>query len=565
MSQAHPGYDGAVLHDAKAEFDAKDKAMIKAHLAFAYISLGLGAIAGLLQALERTGMVISLPLGTGYYQLLTLHGVLLGLVFTTLFIIGFLHSGIVKTLGGAYSNAERRVAWVGFYMMLIGVIMAGLMILTNQATVLYTFYAPLHASPWFYIGSALLIVGSWVSGVAIFMSYGRWKKANPGKPAPLFSFMSVATMILWIIATLGVAVEVLFQLIPWSFGWVPRIDVELSRTFFWYFGHPLVYFWLLPAYIYWYVNIPRIIKGKIFSDSLPRLTFILFILYSIPVGFHHQLMEPGIGYFWKFLQVILTFFVVIPSLLTAFTILATFELAGRSLGAKGRFGWVRKMPWGDVRFLAPVVGMLFFIPGGAGGIINASYQMNQVVHNTLWVTGHFHMTLATTVILTFFGISYWLIPALTNRILTPVANRLGILQTVIWSLGMLLMSVPMHITGILGEPRRTAYTTYGNAPLAEIWRPYRAMMAMGGTLLFIGIVIFLGIAIYLWYFAPKAAQSIEYPIGEVNDKAPAPPPILERWSLWVAITFALVLIAYTVPIVGMFMNPSPGSPPLRTW
>ncbi|PMX95730.1 cytochrome C, partial [Pseudomonas sp. MPR-R5A] len=76
---------------------------------------------------------------------------------------------------------------------------------------------------------------------------------------------------------------------------------------FWYFGHPLVYFWLLPAYMAWYVIIPKIIGAKIFSDSLARFSFILFLLFTIPVGFHHQLMEPGIDATWKFLQVVLTF------------------------------------------------------------------------------------------------------------------------------------------------------------------------------------------------------------------------------------------------------------------
>lgn len=150
-------------------------------------------------------------------------------------------------------------------------------------------------------------------------------------------------MILWIIATLGVAIEVLFQLIPMSFGWVPRVNVELSRTLFWYFGHPLVYFWLLPAYIYWYVNIPQIIKGKLFSDSLPRLTFVLFILYSIPVGFHHQFNEPGIANIWKILAAALTLTVVVPSLMTVFAMFATFEMAGRAQGATGRFAWLRKL------------------------------------------------------------------------------------------------------------------------------------------------------------------------------------------------------------------------------
>ncbi|MFP3361790.1 cbb3-type cytochrome c oxidase subunit I, partial [Planococcus sp. SIMBA_143] len=77
----------------------------------------------------------------------------------------------------------------------------------------------------------------------------------------------------------------------------------------------------------------------------------------------------------------------VPSLMTAFSLFATFEIAGRKKGAKGLFGWFRALPWKDARFFAPMVGMLIFIPAGAGGIINASNQMNQIVHNTLWVTG----------------------------------------------------------------------------------------------------------------------------------------------------------------------------------
>src|SRR5699024_6465619 len=136
----------------------------------------------------------------------------------------------------------------------------------------------------------------------------------------------------------------------------------------------------------------------------------------------------------------------------AFSIFATFEVTGRKKGYKGLFGWLRHLPWKDVRFLAPFLGMLAFIPGGAGGIINASHQMNAVVHNTICVTGHFHVTVAPTVLLTFFGISYWLIPHLTGRRLTKQVNKLGILQSILWSVGMLIMSGAMHIQGLLGGP-----------------------------------------------------------------------------------------------------------------
>jgi cytochrome c oxidase subunit 1 len=543
-------------------FAKQDANLILAYLGVSFVALLLGAIAGLLQALERGGYIQLNP--QWYYLLLTLHGVALALIFTTFFIYGFLYSGVIRTLG-RFRPAERNTAWTGFFMMVGGTAMALATMANNNASVLYTFYAPMQASPWFYVGLALVVVGSWVSAVPVFTLYGSWRKKHGDHPSPLFAYMTVATLILWIVATLGVAAEVVFQLIPWAFGWTKTINVMLSRTLFWYFGHPLVYFWLLPTYIYWYVNVPQIIKGKLFSDSLPRLTFVLFILYSIPVGFHHQLMEPGISSFWKFVQTVLTMLVVIPSLMTVFAMLATFELAGRAKGAKEPFGWVKKLPWKDVRFLAPFLSMVIFVPAGAGGIVNASFQMNQVVHNTLWVTGHFHMTLATTVVLTFFGISYWLIPLLTNRTFTPLANRLGIVQSVVWTAGIVLMSGAMHIVGLLGSPRRTSFATYNDHPTALEWQPYMAVIGAGGALLFVGILLYLAIAAYLLLIAPRSESPGEYPIGRVNEHAQKPPRVLERWSVWITLTFALILIAYFVPIMNMIQHAPPGSPPIRTW
>src|SRR5699024_10697629 len=114
------------------------------------------ASCGLIQTLERSGK-FTLPDSIGYYQVLTLHGVILGLVLTTFFIMGFMLSAQSKTTGG-YNKAEQTTIWIGFIMMVIGTAMAGVMILLNEATVLYTFYAPLQAHVVFYIGLALVIV-----------------------------------------------------------------------------------------------------------------------------------------------------------------------------------------------------------------------------------------------------------------------------------------------------------------------------------------------------------------------------------------------------------------------
>jgi cytochrome c oxidase subunit I len=541
--------------------DKRDAQLSLGFLSVSFIALFIGAIAGLLQTLVRSG-TIELPLSIGYYQLLTAHGVLLALIFTTFFIVGFLYAGISKTMGALY-DVPRRTGWLGFAMMTFGTILATIFILLNKATVLYTFYAPLQASPWFYVALVHVVVGSWLCAFSMWNQYYIWKRRTKNKLSPLFSYMAVMTMALWFIATLGVAATVILQFIPWSIGWVDKIDILISRTLFWYFGHPLVYFWLLPAYMCWYVVIPKIIGGKIFSDALARLSFVLFLLFSIPVGFHHQLLEPGISHSWKFFQVVLTFMVIVPSLMTAFSMFAVFETAGRKKGAKGLFGWFKVLPWKDVRFFAPMMGMLIFVPAGAGGIINASHQLNQVIHNTLWVTGHFHLTVASTVALTFFGIAYWLVPYLSGRTLTPQMNRLGIIQTIMWTVGMAFMSGAMHLVGLFGAPRRTAYTTYSDHPQALDWVPYQAAMAIGGTILFIAILLLMYIVGYLAFKAPKG--EMDFPVGEVEEEAAATPVILENWKLWVGICAALILIAYTIPFWHMIEHGPPGSPGYKFW
>ncbi|MEK4485463.1 b(o/a)3-type cytochrome-c oxidase subunit 1 [Psychrobacillus sp. FSL H8-0484] len=541
--------------------DPRDGKLALAHVYVAFVALLIGGLCGLLQTLVRSGQ-FTLPWGIGYYQLLTVHGVLLALILTTYFIFGFQIAAVSRT-AGTLTDKQRLLGWIGFWTMTIGTIAAAVMVLLNKASVLYTFYAPLQAHWIFYVGLALVVVGSWIGGAGQISKYIEWRKTHPGQPSPLLTFMVVVNLAMWIICSLGVAVEVVFQLIPWSLGWVDKVDVLLSRTLFWYFGHPLVYFWLLPAYMVWYVVVPKIIGGKIFSDALARLSFMLFLIFSIPVGFHHQLTEPGIDSFWKFLQVVLTMMVVIPSLLTAFSLFASFEIRGRELGGKGILGWFKKLPWKDARFVVPFIGMAAFIPAGAGGIINASNQMNQVIHNTIWVTGHFHLTLATSVVLTFFGASYWLIPHLTGRVLTKQMNKLAIIQAIVWAVGMSIMSGAMHIVGLMGAPRRSDFSTYGGAAQATDWIPYQVAQAVGGTILFVGIILVLYIVANLLWFAPKGET--EFPIGEVSENAEKTPMALENWKIWLTICILLILFAYTVPVIDMIQNAPPGSIGYKLW
>src|SRR5215471_7631496 len=143
-------------------------------------------------------------------------------VMTIFFIMGFGYFVAVTALGRPLPG--KPWAWVGFWMGFVGVLMALVPILMGRASVLYTFYPPLTGSPWFYIGLVLVVAGSWVWCVLMLLAMAAWKRENPGRPVPLAMFATVANAVLWLWTTVGVAAELLFQVIPAALGFVQTID-----------------------------------------------------------------------------------------------------------------------------------------------------------------------------------------------------------------------------------------------------------------------------------------------------------------------------------------------------
>src|SRR6185312_13522637 len=108
----------------------------------------------------------------------------------------------------------------------------------------------------------------------------------------------------------------------------------------------------MPTYIAYYTIIPRAIGGRLFSDAMGRMAFILFLIVAMPIGIHHLFMDPQVGAGFKFMQSVFTAMVALPTLLTVFTITASVEIAGRLRGGSGAFGWIRALPWRNPLMLA---------------------------------------------------------------------------------------------------------------------------------------------------------------------------------------------------------------------
>lgn len=531
--------------------------VVLAHISTAVIALALGASLGLVQLGSRSGD-ITVPPWLGYYRILTLHGVLMALVFTTFFITGL-------ALFVAYRQVPRErklaVGWTGWAVMLLGTAMAAFEIFAGNASVLYTFYAPLKASPFFYLGATLLIVGTWIVAFEIFENVAYYRRRHAGAPLPLALFAITTTFVMWFIATLGVVAE-MGLLLPWALGWTPGVNVMMTRLLFWYFGHPLVYFWIMGAYVIWYAILPPRYGGNVFSDGLTRLTFIMLLLLSTPVGIHHEFMEPGIATKWKLLFTIMTYGVAVPSFLTAFAIFASFEIAARRTGGRGIVAVVRSLPWNDPVFSGAAYGMLLFIAGGFGGLINASYDMDSVVHNTMWIVGHFHITVGGPAALTFLGATYWLLPRLTGRAIWK--PHWAVWQTRLWFVGMAVMSFAMHFAGLEGAPRRTAETAYGGAAAAAAWEPAMLAAAAGGTIVVISVAIFVCVVIGTLR-NDDASEDLTAQFATPVDPEDRTPPMLQHVFRWGVVALLLAIVVYWGPIGAMLREPGFLVPGMRTW
>src|ERR1700681_194269 len=141
---------------------------------------------GAWQMLVRSPLPAPLDDPNAYYMSVTLHGTAMAYVVTTFFAMGFGYAVTATSLGRPIIGVTA--AWIGFIICVVGTAMAVATILAGRASVLYTFYPPLLASAWYYLGALLLIGGSMIWVVLMIINMVAWKRDNPGRPVPLAMF-----------------------------------------------------------------------------------------------------------------------------------------------------------------------------------------------------------------------------------------------------------------------------------------------------------------------------------------------------------------------------------------
>ena len=532
-----------------------EAAVIRAAFLSSFVALAIGGLLGFVQVLHRADVLRVLD-SADYYTVLTIHGVLLAITFTIFFLVGIFTWAITTSLDREVENV--RLTWAWYLLMVAGAVLAVIPIVAGftdaidmSASVLFTFYAPMQAHWLFYLGLALFVVGTWLAGLDWSRSWWAWRREHPDERIPLPTFMVLTTTIFWYLSSFGVALSILVFLLPWSLGIVDSVNPLLTRTLFWYFGHAVVYFWLMPAYMMWYLLLPKLAGGKLFSDPLARVVFVLFLILSTPTGIHHQYLDPGIAEGFKFIVMVNTMFLLLPSLLTAFTVVASIEHGARQRGGSGYLGWLGALPWRDPVFTGMALAGLLFAAAGFSGMVNAGMNINYLVHNTFWIVGHFHLTVGTAVALTFMAVTYWFLPQVSGKRLW---NRsVALAQVVLWFVGMVLMSNAMHRGGLDSVPRRTAepqYRGFEIEPTLGTMAELDAQIVLGGTILFVSLVLFLVVVV----MTGLGDRVDDLPANEYAETLSGPedaPLVLDNLKLWVGIAVVLVVLAYALPLAAI--------------
>ena len=522
-------------------FSKDSRQLVLAHFWVAFIAFFAALLLGEWQMVIRSPLLDWIGNPELYYRSVTAHGSAMGYVFPTLVAMGFGYA--IVELALKQPLVGRRWAWTGFILVLLGTVVAMVPVSLGKASVLYTFYPPLIAHPAYYIGVVLVVVGSWIWVALMSVNLRLWKKAHPGEPVPLPMFANVAGAYLWAWTSVGAAVEILFLILPVALGFKSTIDAGLARVFFSWTLHAIVYFWLMPAYIAFYTLVPRAIGGRLYSDVMGRISFVLFLVFSMPIGIHHLFQDPQVGTGVKFLHAVFTAMVSVPTLLTVFTITASVEIAGRLRGGTGALGWVKALPWHNPMMLAVAFSFILLGFGGAGGLINMSYQLDFAVHNTQWITGHFHLIFAGAIVIMYFAVAYDLWPHLTGR--TLVQGGMMKAQLWLWFVGMIILTFPWHVVGVMGMPRRMAYFDYTNPEIAPQAITV-TLSAIGGLLLVISGVLFL-----LVLLRGHRSGIVDLPEFRFSQPVHVPvrlPAALNGYALWLALMIGLSLVNYGYPI-----------------
>jgi cytochrome c oxidase subunit 1 len=438
--------------------------LIKANAVVAVVFLAVGGLFGLLVALTRWPAVHLLP-AEWFYLALTAHGLDVLLVWIIFFEIAILYFASAILLGSRL--ATPRFAWLAFILMLVGAVITNIAVLQGESSVMFTSYVPMKAAPHFYLGIILFAVGALIGCFVFFgtLVVARAERTYEGS-IPLVTFGALTAAIIAVF-TIASGAIILIPTLLWSVGLISYIDPLMYKVVWWAMGHSSQQINVSAHVAVWYAIAAVVFGAKPLSEKVSRMAFLMYILFLQLASAHHLLVEPGLSSSFKIFNTSYAMYLaVLGSMVHGMTVPGSIEAAQRKKGyTKGLFEWLRKAPWGNPAFSGMFMSLVFFgFVGGISGVVMGTEQINLIMHNTLYVPGHFHGTVVAGTTLAFMAITYVLVPLIFRREL--VFKKLAQWQPYVFGVGVVGISLFMMGAGTLGVARRHWDITFADAPLS---------------------------------------------------------------------------------------------------
>jgi cytochrome c oxidase subunit I len=484
------------------QFEAHAERLMIANAVVAVVALLVGGLLAIGVALTRWPAIHWLEADT-FYMVLTAHGIdmlIFWIIFFEMAVLYFASSTLLRC-----RLAAPRWAWAAFWLMLIGAVMNNVAVFQGGSSVMMTSYVPMMAAPHFYLGLILFAVGALIG---CFVFFGTLVVAKSDKTyqgsVPLVTFGAVTAAIIAVF-TIASGAIILIPTFLMSVGIVQSVDPLVYRTVWWAFGHSSQQINVSAHISIWYAAAAIAFGAKPMSERVSRGAFLLYILFLQLASAHHLLADPGMSTSWKVVNTsYFMYFAVLASMIHGLTIPGAIEVAQRQKGyTKGLFEWLRKAPWGNPTFSGVFIAIIGFgFLGGISGVMMGTEQLNMIIHNTIYVPGHFHATVVVGTTLTFMALTYFLLPVLFKReIINP---GLAKIQPYLFGLSMYFFCLVMMGAGTLGVSRRHWDMAFNGHALAYEWPGaaylMMALVGIGGVVAIVGgaIYIYLTVGTLLW-------------------------------------------------------------------
>jgi len=462
--------------DTGLKVDLQAEKLIKYNAVVAVVFLAIGGLFGLLVALTRWPAVHILP-AEWFYLALTAHGADVLLFWIIFFEIAILYFASAILLGCRL--AAPKMAWLSFWLMLAGALMANVAVLQGESSVMFTSYVPMKAAPHFYLGLVLFAVGALI---AMFVFFGTLVIAKEEKTyegsVPLVTFGAITAAIIAVFTITSGAI-ILVPTFLWSIGLISHIDPVIYKVVWWGMGHSSQQINVAAHVAVWYLIAAMLLGAKPLSEKVSRFAFLMYILFLQLASAHHLLVEPGISSEWKIFNTSYALYLaVLGSMIHGLSVPGAIEAAQRRRGFnKGTFEWLRKAPWGNPAFSGMFMSLVMFgFIGGISGVVLGTEQINLIMHNTIYVPGHFHGTVVAGTTLAFMAVTYLVVPLIFRREI--MFKKIAQWQPYVFGIGVSGISLFMMGAGTLGVARRHWDITFSDATIGFDY-PGTAFLMMG--------------------------------------------------------------------------------------